>query len=709
MKFPQEDKKTCEIPHTPSFAWHFSDLKDKITGDFLILYEHASVGNRLTGGDENESSERGGDGYSADFEHGYLLGNIKGLTDKLQDNIHSAMGICIRLKFNIEPENITILGCYQNNEMVFCMESACGNTGKELCFKFVTDDPQKPFSVSIPFNLISISRWYDIIFRYTNVKMELFLDGILIDEEWPIGMFKHYDNIDLYIGGGMMGKIPVCGFNGAIDHLLIWNNLLSDTEVEVLSGSRPEVEKRKKEIYPDSIKGLQYWRPDGHNTRAGDCMPFYHDGIFHLFYLFDRRRHHSKRGLGAHQWAHASSTDLMNWTHHPIAIPISEEWEGSICTGSMFYHNGIYYGFYAVRMTDNSAAQLSVATSEDGIHFSKHPPLASLKHPYNAPVARDPIVFKDENDGLFHMLVTSELIDTDIFNHGGCLAHLVSRDLWHWEQRSPFIVPGLTGQPECSDYFFLNGWYYLLFSNDGIARYRMSKYPSGPWLKPWSEILDCPGVCVPKTAAFKGNRRILAGFLNDNNQYAGSLVFHEIIQHNDGTLGIKFPKEMYGIKKLISPVFGILTKGTYIHKGTLIIDSLEGFNAVEIKGVPKNVIIAMVITPGNNASSFGLCLRAEENYKDGLELRFEPGRQKAGFRNSNCNTIDENERSCIYNIENLNQPFTIEVILYNDIVDVCIDNRRTLTSTELQNAGDRIFLFSHNSSVKFEDIKIWEI
>jgi beta-fructofuranosidase len=45
---------------------------------------------------------------------------------------------------------------------------------------------------------------------------------------------------------------------------------------------------------------------------AGDCMPFYHDGTFHLFYLQDENHHQGNGGLGGHQWAHASTTDLVH-------------------------------------------------------------------------------------------------------------------------------------------------------------------------------------------------------------------------------------------------------------------------------------------------------------------------------------------------------------------------------------------------------------
>jgi hypothetical protein len=74
---------------------------------------------------------------------------------------------------------------------------------------------------------------------------------------------------------------------------------------------------------------MQYFTPDG-DFFVGDCMPFFHEGTFHLFYLLDEQHHQGKGGLGGHQWAHASSTDLEHWIHHPLALAIDEEWECSI-------------------------------------------------------------------------------------------------------------------------------------------------------------------------------------------------------------------------------------------------------------------------------------------------------------------------------------------------------------------------------------------
>src|SRR3954452_1376365 len=117
---------------------------------------------------------------------------------------------------------------------------------------------------------------------------------------------------------------------------------------------------------------MQYYKPEAANQWVGDCMPFYHDGVFHFYYLIDEDHHQALGGLGGHQWAHASTIDLVQWTHHPLALAIGEAEERSICTGSLLHHGNTFYAFHAVRRPDWTQ-RLGVATSADGIAFVKQP------------------------------------------------------------------------------------------------------------------------------------------------------------------------------------------------------------------------------------------------------------------------------------------------------------------------------------------------
>ena len=124
---------------------------------------------------------------------------------------------------------------------------------------------------------------------------------------------------------------------------------------------------------------MQYFKPEG-ALFVGDCMPFVHEGVFHLFYLLDENHHQGRNGVGGHQCAHASTTDLLHWQHHPLALSNEEECEGSICPGSVFWHAGAFHAFYATRKPDWSQ-HLSHASSADGVTFVKTRPLTVLPVP----------------------------------------------------------------------------------------------------------------------------------------------------------------------------------------------------------------------------------------------------------------------------------------------------------------------------------------
>ncbi len=417
---------------------------------------------------------------------------------------------------------------------LFVVEDA-GKHPALLCFELAFAFNPVPLRLSAPTARLGAGQAHRIVVRHLGYRLELFIDGVLVDEDWPVGLMRP-----------ARGVASIA--SGVVEHLSWWSRALDDDEVQVASGGREGLAAREDRYLGAMTPLGQYWRPRGFDVNVGDCMPFFDEssGQFHLFYLFDRRHGASMWGCGAHQWAHATTTDLVHWEHHPLALAIDGDLTGSICTGSVFSHAGIFYAFYAVRMADRTPAPLCVATSRDGVHFVKAPPLMRLAAPYDSQASRDPVVFRDAATGLFHMLATTALADpAQPGAWTGCLAWFVSRDLEHWEQREPFYVPGGADHPECPDYFEWNGWYYLLFSLQGIARYRMSRQPFGPWQQPPVDTLDGPKMRVMKTAAFHGNRRIGAVFVADTaDGYAGAVVFRELVQHPDGTLTTQWPVEM---------------------------------------------------------------------------------------------------------------------------------------------------------------------
>ncbi len=333
--------------------------------------------------------------------------------------------------------------------------------------------------------------------------------------------------LELYVSDG--GKYELCDEEWPCGAPLFAGEKFCANHAITVSEIKPENET----VLPvmRSFTGSSSVRLPGVNI--GDCIPFssaQEPNVYHLFYLYDRHHHRSKWGLGAHQWAHISTRDIIHWDEHPMAIGITEPWEGSICTGSVIYSGDMYYAWYSVRMCDGTPARLMSALSVDGIHFIKNSGYFTLPPAYEKTSARDPKVFYF--DGIYHMFVTT----TRLSDGCGCLAHLVSAalDNWNrWEDMGTAYLSPDKSQPECPDWFEWNRCYYLVVGLHGVGHYLYSDKPFGPWISPENNIIPCGN--VPKSALL-GNRRIFMGFVGIDG-YAGELRAAEAVQKPDGTLG----------------------------------------------------------------------------------------------------------------------------------------------------------------------------
>ena len=57
-------------------------------------------------------------------------------------------------------------------------------------------------------------------------------------------------------------------------------------------------------------------------------------------------------------------------------------------------------------------------------------------------------------------------------------------------------------------------------------------------------------------------------------------------------------------------------------------------------------------------------------------------------------------------VEGLNEPFTLDIIIKDRILDVCIGNRRTFIARRADPGGNRLFFFAQGGAVVFEQIEI---
>lgn len=448
-------------PATPlkgaAFAWHMADGAN-VAGAAGGLKAHGAVtlGVELDGPDREASLARGGDGRVARIDGGYLA-----LADDAQLKIDPRRWtVAIRMR---DPEGswrYPILGSYGSDRQAsIALRAVDGSkepmtdrtfTGGEVptiySWMFRPGGPRSvPGSTSLlelvwgarepsaarvrrirdmqpgrtwpnplqqdvlnavmkpcfPVGLIGPTEWHDIVASMTGPKLQLWIDGVLVDEEFPVGTTRDRTLPFLIAAGQENGELRA-GFKGLIDHVAVWDRPLTPDEIAALSGGPDAARKRELAILGDESPSMQYFRPCGHNRKAGDCIPYWDPRAetFRLYYLILRRNMHSKwdGGHGGLEIWQASTKDLKAWTHHPVTIPITEQWEAWNGTGAVAFHDGKYHWYYPTPCYEEELGfgGIQRAVSDDGVHFAKTGP-----HPFIP--GGDCEVFRDK-DGLFHMI-----------------------------------------------------------------------------------------------------------------------------------------------------------------------------------------------------------------------------------------------------------------------------------------------------------------
>lgn len=455
-----------------------------------------------------------------------------------------------------------------------------------------------------------------------------------------------------------------------------------------------------------STSNIQYSKPKG-NLFVGDCMPFFHNGTYYNYWLLDSAHHASLNGLGGHQWALSTTTDLKTWKHHPVVIGIDEEWEKSICTGSIVFYKDKFYAFYATRLIDQNGKtneQLSYAISSDGIHFEKQKPnpFYTSALGYSKRDFRDPKVFVDEKTGEFHLFVSSWQENPVMQHAGGALVHLTSKDLKTWTVLDP-ILTGQPTIPECPDYFFWKGWYYLLYSDISDTYYVKSKNPYGPWEAPRSQALFESWANVVKTAAFHNDRRISSAWVpgrrenKDSNWqvFGGNHIFREVTQEADGTLNTRFPQEMIpATGKPLDVKINPDLFATPLDQSGLSIHAPSGVGSAHIKDIPAKCRITMEIEPSGSFEEYGFYIKSDAKADKGYKVAFSANNKIVSLGNTDIKAVS-----------GLDKTITIDLILNDDIVDMDIDHKRCMVNRMTEQKGDYFWLYAKHGNVKFKSIK----
>lgn len=227
----------------------------------------------------------------------------------------------------------------------------------------------------------------------------------------------------------------------------------------VTAQSRSSVREAKQDACWNNIRlsdtfdtaNTERFRPVYHHTPLYGWMNdpngmFYKDGVWHLYYQYNPYGSKWQNMT----WGHSSSTDLVNWEHHDVAI--EPDGLGSVFSGSCAVDSTGCAGFgkNAVIALYTSAGinqMQSLAHSKDnGATFTIYPgnPVLTLESE-----ARDPNMFLNRETGEWNLLLAHALEHEMLF--------FTSADLKEWTLQSAF-GKGLGAQDgvwECPDLLHL--------------------------------------------------------------------------------------------------------------------------------------------------------------------------------------------------------------------------------------------------------------
>ena len=344
---------------------------------------------------------------------------------------------------------------------------------------------------------------------------------------------------------------------------------------------------------------------------VGDTMPFVTDeGELELYYLYET----DHNGQGYHPVYKYSTTDLCGYEDHGKVLDygLMSDPDPAIGTGSVLKgQDGLYHLFYTGHNDTGNDGKgkecVMHATSTDRESWTKVPEDTFFAHDdYSNDEFRDPEVFWVEEDGCYWLLIAAR--DNVL---GGVVAKYTSKDLKSWEFQGPLYAPQEQYMLECPDLFKMGDRYYLTFSWDCVTYYAMADSPDGPFEAPANNVLDGNNFVfyAAKTAELDNTRYLCgwigrAGLTEDSGMYqwAGNVLNHQLIQHEDGTLGVCAPEAFASYFTEELPFRAVKREGNVkVKDNTVTLKAQQGSSAIADMGTrPATMMLECDVTFGED-------------------------------------------------------------------------------------------------------------
>ena len=386
------------------------------------------------------------------------------------------------------------------------------------------------------------------------------------------------------------------------------------------------------------------------HARVGDVIPFYDEGVFKPFYLKNWNNYYGEdRTDGWHMLTTPDNLHILSET--PTGI------RGG--TGSVVKADGAYHLFYCVFKHDPQRQYICHAVSDDLARWTPLPEetFGPDEKIYLPTDWRDPFVFWNGDEQCWWMLVCAQAQGPTL--RRGCVGLCKSKDLHTWTCCAPLYAPqACMSAYECPDLFRIGGWWYLVFSQftDRFQTvYRMSRSLSGPWQRPANDAFDARAFYAAKTGT-DGRRRYIYGWnptrgrntwgfdpdpRHEGDDYktydwGGSMVVHEVWQHEDGTLGVRPIPALKEALTVPSPVkWQPLNGGWTVGDAAVSVDSPQAYASIlSVNDVPEVCRFEMSFAFGPGTDRVALAAQVDGEFARGYYFYFDPKRERVEYKSA---------------------------------------------------------------------------
>lgn len=451
-----------------------------------------------------------------------------------------------------------------------------------------------------------------------------------------------------------------------------------------------------------------FFRPTEPGSAAADFIPFYKDGVFHLFYLFDHRNN-AKFGEGV-TWYKIETTDFVNFVDkgEMVARGKAEELDPFAFTGSVIESGGRFHMFYTghnttIKTYGYQNECIMHAVSGDCDHWEKVPEdTFCAPDGYDRCDFRDPFVYQDEETGVFYMLLCARPVDGNKLRKGQTI-RMKSADLAKWDFDRIIYAPNAFHTHECPDLFKMGDKWYLVFSeysDRSVTCYRMADSPEGPWVKPANDTFDGRAYYAAKTAS-DGHDRYLFGWIptrwgnKDSGfwMWGGNLAVHKLVQNADGTLSVTVPES-------VAAAFG---ERTPLPEQTVCAD-----NRCEVvpltDDAPDSYRLSFDVAA--ECDRFGVLLHRNAEEDNAYEMRFDLSGRKLSVNRFPCFPQNEFGTYCLHRPLTGNI-FHIDILVDDDIAIVYVNGSTALSVRLCNKFGRQTALYVSDGQAMFSDIGLY--